>query len=64
VTLPEIVSAYSDRRESVADELFGELWHIAIRAKGAISGPPRKEHEILGETNRDTDGPQRVNAAL
>ena len=26
-TLPEIVAAYSDRRESVADELFGELWH-------------------------------------
>ena len=64
VTLPEIVAAYSNRRESVSDGLFGELWHLAIRTKGAISGPPPREHEILGETNPETDGPQRVNAAL
>jgi hypothetical protein len=66
VTLPEVVAAYSNRRESVADELFGELWHLAIRAKGAISGPPRREHEIPGEANPnpETESPQRVNAAL
>jgi hypothetical protein len=62
-TLPEIVAAYSNRRESVADGVFGELWHIAIRAKGAISGPPRREHAIPGEANPKAD-PQRVNAAL
>jgi hypothetical protein len=63
-TLPEIVAAYSNRRESVTDGVFGELWHMAIRAKGAISGPPPREHAIPGEAAPKADNPQRVNAAL
>jgi predicted deacetylase len=63
-TLPEIVAAYSDRRESVTDGVFGELWHMAIRAKGALSGPPPREHAIPGEATSKADSPQRVNAAL
>jgi hypothetical protein len=64
-TLPEIVAAYSNRRQSVTDGVFGELWHLAIRAKGAISGPPAREHEIAGEANPAADDePHRVKAAL
>ena len=63
-TLPEVVAAYSNRRHSIADGVFGELWHRAIRAKGAITGPPAREHEILGEATPATDDPRRVKAAL
>jgi predicted deacetylase len=64
VTLPEIVAEYSKRRHSVADGVFGELWHTAIRVKWAMSGLPSQEHEVAGGTNPDTDTPHRVNAAL
>ena len=40
-TLPEIVAAYSKRRHSVADGVFGELWHLAIRAKRRMIWPAR-----------------------
>lgn len=64
-TLPEIVAGYSNRRESVSDGLFGELWHVAIRAKGALSGPAPRQHGIAGEsrTDENTDT-QHVKAAL
>jgi hypothetical protein len=63
-TLPEIVEAYAKRRHSVADGVFGELWHLAIRTKGALSGPAPREHEIAGEANAEADDPHRVKAAL
>jgi predicted deacetylase len=64
-TLPEIVAAYSSRRESVADGLFGELWHFAIRAKWSMSGSPPPSHDVTGESRADPDGDshERVKAA-
>jgi predicted deacetylase len=63
-SLPEVVQMYSQRKHTLIDGLFGNVWHFAIRAKVAMATKSGKALVITPESNPDTDGPQRLKAAL
>lgn len=64
-TVPAVVAAYAQRRRSWVDGVFGELWHIAIRAKVALAAKSPAQLPIAApETKPDADTTQRLKAAL
>jgi predicted deacetylase len=62
--LPDIVNAYSQRKHSLLDGVFGSVWHLAIRAKMAMAAKPERSTSPVPEVNPDADAPQRLKAAL
>jgi predicted deacetylase len=62
--LPAVVEAYSRRKSGPIDRVFGELWHLAIRAKVAMAARNSPAPAATLETSADADASQRLKAAL
>jgi predicted deacetylase len=61
---PDVVAAYSRRKQSWADGVFGELWHMAIRAKVALAASSAPVSIDVPAASSETEAPQRLKAAL
>jgi len=62
--LPAVVDAYSRRKSGPIDRIFGELWHLAIRAKVAMAARNSPAPAATLETSADADASRRLKAAL
>jgi predicted deacetylase len=63
-SLPAMAHAYAHRKSSWTDRAFGELWHLAIRAKVALAASQPPVPAVVLETTPDADARQRLKAAL
>ncbi len=59
-----MVEAYPQRKSSWTDSVFGELWHLAIRAKVALAAAGAPVPAIILEPAAEADARQRLKAAL
>jgi predicted deacetylase len=63
-SLPAMAEAYARRKSSWTDRVFGELWHLAIRAKVALAARNSPVTAAALEANADAEARQRLKAAL
>jgi len=59
-----MAEAYARRKSSWTDRVFGELWHLAIRAKVALAARNSPVTAAALEANADAEARQRLKAAL
>jgi predicted deacetylase len=62
--LPAVVDAYAQRKCSLLDGIFGNMWHCAIRAKVAMAAKSNQTAVPASEANRDADAGHRLKAVL
>jgi predicted deacetylase len=63
-SLPAVASTYAQRKASWTDRAFGQLWHLAIRAKVALAAGQAPAPAVVLETTPDGDASHRLKAAL
>jgi predicted deacetylase len=59
-----VVAVHSQRKHDWADRAFGELWHLAIRAKVALGASPAPVSIPIPSPSSDADASQTLKPAL
>jgi predicted deacetylase len=62
-SFPAVVETYAQRKHSWIDDLFAELWGLAIRVKAALATRSARTHNLTSVTEPDSDPGHRLNAA-